>query len=112
LAVDSRRFEQCAEILFDLGLRRVRLMSNNPEKIRALKNGGLEITERVPLTIKFYPPLRRYLKTKREEMGDLINLPQKFEEDVRPGIFERSLKRRLLRKLVLFSQLLLESDHR
>ena len=76
LAVDLRRYEQCAEILRDLGLRRIRLMSNNPEKIRALKNCGLEIAERVPLSIKFHRSLAHYLKTKRERMGHLINLPQ------------------------------------
>ncbi len=76
LAVDSRRYEQCAEILLDLGLRRVRLMTNNPEKIRAVENCGLEIVERVPLAIKFYSALRGYLKTKREKMGHIINLSE------------------------------------
>ena len=80
LAVDLRRYEQCAEILRDLGLRRVRVMSNNPEKIHALKNSGLEIVERVPLTIKFHRSLARYLKTKRERMGHLINLPDEIYE--------------------------------
>ena len=80
LAVDLRRYEQCAEILRDLGLRRIRLMSNNPEKISALKRCGLEIVERVSLSIKFHSSLARYLKTKREKMGHLINLPQKFDE--------------------------------
>ncbi len=80
LAIDSRRYEQCAEILLDLGLRRVRLMTNNPEKIRAVKNCGLEIVERVPLAIKFYSALRGYLKTKHEKMGHLINPPPKIEE--------------------------------
>jgi 3,4-dihydroxy 2-butanone 4-phosphate synthase/GTP cyclohydrolase II len=80
LAVDLRRYEQCAEILLELGLRRVRLMSNNPEKIRALKDNGLEIVERVPLSIKFHRNLARYLKTKREQMGHLINLSEEFCE--------------------------------
>ncbi|MEJ7861041.1 MAG: GTP cyclohydrolase II [Pyrinomonadaceae bacterium] len=80
LAVDLRRYEQCAEILQNLGLRRIRLMSNNPEKIRALKDNGLEIVERVPLSIKFHRNLARYLKTKREQMGHLINLPEEFRE--------------------------------
>lgn len=80
LEVDLRRYEQCAEILLDLGLRRVRLMSNNPEKIRALENEGLEIVERVPLPVKFHPALRGYLKTKREEMGHFINLPERSEQ--------------------------------
>jgi 3,4-dihydroxy 2-butanone 4-phosphate synthase/GTP cyclohydrolase II len=80
LEVDLRRYEQCAEILGELGLRRVRLMSNNPEKIRALKNCGLEVVERVPLHIKFHRNLARYLKTKRVRMGHLINLPEEFYE--------------------------------
>lgn len=78
LAVDLRRYDQCAEILRDLGLRRVRLMSNNPEKIRALQDSGLELVERVPLSVKFHRSLARYLKTKRSRMGHLIDLPEEF----------------------------------
>ena len=78
LDVDLRRYEQCAEILLDLGLKRVRLMSNNPEKIRALRSCGLEVVERVPLSIEYHQNLTRYLKTKRDEMGHLINLPEEF----------------------------------
>lgn len=80
LEVDLRRYEQCAEILRDLGLRRVRLMSNNPEKIQALKNCGLEVVERVPLHIKFHQNFARYLRTKRARMGHFINLPEEFYE--------------------------------
>lgn len=80
LEIDLRRYEQCAEILGDLGLRRVRLISNNPEKIRAVENWGLEVVERVPLPIKFHRSLARYLKTKRVRMGHLINLPEEFYE--------------------------------
>ena len=78
LDVDSRHYEQCAEILLDLGLRRVRLISNNPEKIEALKNCGLEIVERVSLFIEYHQNLKRYLKTKHDEMGHLINLPKEL----------------------------------
>jgi GTP cyclohydrolase II len=49
LAVDLREYRQCAEVLFDLGLRRVRVMSNNPEKIRAFEQAGMEPVERVAL---------------------------------------------------------------
>lgn len=80
LEVDLRRYEQCVEILRDLGLRRVRLMSNNPEKIRALKNCGMEVVERVPIHIKLHRTLTRYLQTKRKQMGHLINLPEEFYE--------------------------------
>lgn len=76
LPVDLRRYDQCAEILADLGLRRVRLISNNPDKIRALREHGLEVVERVPLEIKFYRSFANYLRTKREAMGHLITLPE------------------------------------
>ena len=76
LPVDLRRYNQCAEILVDLGLRRVRLISNNPDKIRALREHGLEVVERVPLEIKFYRSFATYLRTKREAMGHLITLPE------------------------------------
>jgi 3,4-dihydroxy 2-butanone 4-phosphate synthase/GTP cyclohydrolase II len=76
LPVDLRRYDQCAEILADLGLRRVRLISNNPDKIQALKDHGLEVVERVPLEIKFYRSFAAYLRTKREAMGHLITLPE------------------------------------
>ena len=74
-AADLRRYDQCSEILRDLGLRRVRVMSGNPDKIRALRDRGLEIVERVPLRFKFHNTFSKYLKTKREQMGHLIDLP-------------------------------------
>ena len=80
LGVDLRRYEQCAEILLDLGLNRVRLMSNNPEKIQALRNCGLRVVERVPLSIEYHQNLTRYLITKRDEMGHLMNLPEEVYE--------------------------------
>ena len=83
LAVDLRRYEQCAEILRDLGLRRVRVMSNNPEKIGALEACGLEVIERVPLSVKFHRSLAGYLKTKRTRMGHLISLPEELFEQSR-----------------------------
>jgi 3,4-dihydroxy 2-butanone 4-phosphate synthase/GTP cyclohydrolase II len=73
LPVDLRRYDQCAEILRDLGMRRVRLMSGNPDKIHALNMHGLELVERVPFKIKAHNTLARYLKTKRERMGHLID---------------------------------------
>ena len=87
LAVDLRRYEQCSEILSDLGFRRVRLVSNNPEKIEALKSLGLEVVERVPIEIKFYRSLMRYLTTKRKQMGHLIRLPEEdYERTTEAGL--------------------------
>jgi len=74
LDVDSRRYEQCAEILRDLGLSRLRVLSNNPTKIRALQESGLEVVERVALEVRFAEPATRYLRTKKEKMGHLINV--------------------------------------
>jgi 3,4-dihydroxy 2-butanone 4-phosphate synthase/GTP cyclohydrolase II len=74
LDVDSRRYEQCAEILLDLGLRKVRVLSNNPAKICALEQCGLEVVERVALEVQAQEAAMRYLRTKKEKMGHLINL--------------------------------------
>lgn len=74
LAVDSREYRQCAEVLFDLGLCRVKVISNNPGKLRALEEAGLEITERVSIEVPASAPSARYLQTKREKMGHLLDL--------------------------------------
>ena len=72
LDVDPREYEQCAEIFLDLGLRSVRVMSNNPAKIRALSDAGLKVTARVPLEIAPTPATLHYLRTKKEKMGHLL----------------------------------------
>ena len=74
LDVDSRRYEQCAEILGDLDLRKVRVLSNNPAKIRTLERCGLEVVERVALEVQSAEAAMRYLRTKKEKMGHLINV--------------------------------------
>lgn len=71
-AIDARTYQQCAEILFDLGLCKVRVMSNNPDKIEALEKAGLQIVERVPIEVEAEEPAAHYLKTKKEKMGHLI----------------------------------------
>ena len=73
LDVDSRRYDQCVEILRDLGLRKVRVLSNNPAKISALQQGGLEV-ERVALEVRSAEAAMRYLRTKKERMGHLLNV--------------------------------------
>jgi len=74
LAVDLRCYEQCAEILRHLGVKSVRLMSNNPEKIRALEEMRLEVVERVSLVTPATEAARSYLRTKKERMGHLLEL--------------------------------------
>ena len=73
LEVDLRRYDQCAEILLDLGLRRVRVMSNNPAKIQAIERAGMEAVERVALEVEPHEGFAQYLKTKKERMGHLIH---------------------------------------
>jgi GTP cyclohydrolase II len=74
LGADLRQYGQCAEILLDIGLRRVRVLSNNPAKVRALEHSGLEVVERVGLEIPPTGAASHYLKTKKERMGHLLQL--------------------------------------
>lgn len=74
LEVDRREYSQCAEILRELGLRRIRLMSNNPLKIAALREAGLEVVERVPIELIPREQSVNYLKTKKEKMGHLLSV--------------------------------------
>jgi 3,4-dihydroxy 2-butanone 4-phosphate synthase/GTP cyclohydrolase II len=74
LEADLRRYDQCAEILLDLGLRRVRVLTNNPAKIEALAAHGLEVVDRVPLVVEPHESSLGYLRTKRERMGHLIEV--------------------------------------
>lgn len=71
--IDARQYQQCAEILFDLGLCKVRVMSNNPDKIAALEKAGLQVIERVPIEVESEEPAAHYLKTKKEKLGHLLN---------------------------------------
>jgi 3,4-dihydroxy 2-butanone 4-phosphate synthase/GTP cyclohydrolase II len=73
LAVDLREYRQCAEILFDMGLCQVRLMSNNPLKLRALEEAGLRVVERVALEVEPADAALHYLRTKKEKMGHLLD---------------------------------------
>ena len=70
---DLRDYGIGAQILQDLGVRKIRLMTNNPKKIVGLKGYGMEIVERVPIEIKPNPINRRYLETKRDKMGHILN---------------------------------------
>ena len=69
---DYRHFELPAEILKLLGVSRVRLITNNPEKVSALEDAGITVTERLSAAIPTEPTFERYLETKREKMGHLV----------------------------------------
>jgi 3,4-dihydroxy 2-butanone 4-phosphate synthase / GTP cyclohydrolase II len=72
LPVDSRRYGVGAQILTDLGVRQMRLMTNNPAKYTGLSGFGLEIVERVPLSLDPTPENVRYLETKQRKLGHLL----------------------------------------
>jgi GTP cyclohydrolase II len=76
LAVDLRDYRQCAEILFDLGLCKVKVLSNNPLKLQALEDAGLKIVERVSIEVNSSADAADYLRTKKEKMGHLLTLKQ------------------------------------
>jgi 3,4-dihydroxy 2-butanone 4-phosphate synthase/GTP cyclohydrolase II len=71
---DQRDYGIGAQILRDLGIRKMRLMTNNPSKYIALDGYGLEIVDRVPLEVPPTDSSRAYLRTKREKLGHLLKL--------------------------------------
>ncbi len=70
--MDLREYGLGAQILVDLGLKTIRLLTNNPKKIVGLEGYGLKIVEQVPIRVKPNPHNERYLKAKREKMGHLL----------------------------------------
>ncbi len=71
---DERDYGVGAQILADLGVRNMRLMTNNPKKMSGLASYGLTITEQLPITTKPNEHNRRYLQTKRDKMGHLLKI--------------------------------------
>ena len=71
-AADSRDYDFCAAILKKLGARRIRLLSNNPEKVRQLEDAGIKVVERVACQPRISKTSRAYMKTKKSKMGHLL----------------------------------------
>ena len=72
-AADARDYEFPAEILKKLGARKIRLLSNNPEKVRQLQEAGIDVAERVPCQPRISKISRSYLQTKKKKMGHLLD---------------------------------------
>jgi 3,4-dihydroxy 2-butanone 4-phosphate synthase/GTP cyclohydrolase II len=70
---DLRHYGIGAQILFDLGVRQIRLLTNNPKKVVAIDGYGLHITEQVPIRVPPNPMNQKYLETKRAKLGHLLN---------------------------------------
>jgi 3,4-dihydroxy 2-butanone 4-phosphate synthase/GTP cyclohydrolase II len=71
-SVDLRQYGIGAQILRDLGVKQMKLLSNNPKKIVGIESFGLEVVERVPLVVGVHEYNRNYLNTKKSKMGHLI----------------------------------------
>jgi 3,4-dihydroxy 2-butanone 4-phosphate synthase/GTP cyclohydrolase II len=69
---DKRDYGIGSQILYDLGVRKIRLLTNNPKKIYGLEGFGLEVVERVPIRVPSNPHNERYLNTKRDKLGHLL----------------------------------------
>jgi GTP cyclohydrolase II len=79
LPEDMRNYRAAAEMLLDLGIWRARLLTNNPAKVEGLECYGVEVVERIPLSMSPNPSNLGYLRTKREKMGHLIPKPMAIE---------------------------------
>jgi GTP cyclohydrolase II len=73
-AADCRAYELPAQVLKALGVSRVRLMTNNPEKVAALESSGIRVVERVSAEVEPQDSFAAYLKTKQEKMGHIVEL--------------------------------------
>jgi 3,4-dihydroxy 2-butanone 4-phosphate synthase/GTP cyclohydrolase II len=80
LPADARDYGTGAQILVDLGIRTMRLLTNNPGKRAGLEGYGLEIVERVPLTTTPTPDNIAYLRTKQDRLGHILDLPGALDE--------------------------------
>ncbi len=69
---DCRHYSLPVEVIKSLGLKRVRLISNNPDKVAALENAGIEVVERVSCEVEAHKYSAGYLRTKKEKMGHLF----------------------------------------
>lgn len=71
-AADARDYDFSAQVLKKLGAKRIRLLSNNPEKVRQLENAGIQVVERVPCQPRISKTSQAYLKTKKSKLGHLL----------------------------------------
>ena len=72
-AADARDYDFSAQILKQLGARNIRLLSNNPEKVRQLEQAGIRVVERVPCQPRVSKTSRAYLQTKKKKMGHILD---------------------------------------
>src|SRR5580692_1302043 len=73
-AADCRAYELPAEVLKLLGVKQVRLITNNPEKVAALEAAGIKVTERISAEVEPQESFERYMRTKQEKMGHILEM--------------------------------------
>jgi len=73
LPVDARTYEPGAQVLKELGLTTIKLLTNNPKKIKGIEKFGLKITKRIPIKTKPTKFNKKYLETKKNKMGHLLD---------------------------------------
>jgi 3,4-dihydroxy 2-butanone 4-phosphate synthase/GTP cyclohydrolase II len=71
-AADAREYDFSAQVLKQLGARKIRLLSNNPEKVRQLESSGIRVVQRVPCQPRVSRISRAYMATKKEKMGHIL----------------------------------------
>ena len=76
LPIDARRYDGAADILRDMGIHSIQLMTNNPRKVKALESYGINIAERVPLHVGRNPHNEHYLNTKQSKLGHWLETHQ------------------------------------
>jgi 3,4-dihydroxy 2-butanone 4-phosphate synthase/GTP cyclohydrolase II len=81
-AADLRDYGIGAQILKSLGVKKMKLLTNNPKKIVGLEGYGLELVDRVPIEMISNPKNAKYLQTKKERMGHLLTLVSSTEKTV------------------------------
>ncbi len=79
-APDLRDYGVGAQILRDLGIHKIRLLTNNPKKVTSLAGYGLEVVQTVPIVVKPNPYNRRYLETKRDKLGHMLEFPESADK--------------------------------
>lgn len=92
LPIDARDYGAATAILADLGIASVRLLTNNPEKVRQLEDHGIAVTERVPLVVGVGAFNEGYLETKRDRMGHTIEIDQTNDTQPADAAAERTAR--------------------